>query len=506
MFRVVIVEDEPPILRSIKEKIVSIDSDFKVVGEYYNGAAALLELDIVKPHVLITDLHMPVMDGETLLGRVRELYPDMLCVIVSGYQQFEYALMAVRKGIVDYLVKPPTEASIAKLLADLKVRLLQSRTLVEAAILQRLVLPHSPVAGPDDADLGRYAQEYFYHASYLLLYAWLPAELELEPPAAALRSTAEGWLREGERCYPIASPGHECILLLGVHELREERMAACRDGLLALDGADSVAVVALPVAGGIGRLPDLLLQARKAAVQISRLRGLAFAAVAPGQAPEEAEPAGLPAADVSHLAAFVRKQKKQEFARALAAALPPGELGARPRTAWIKALQRLVRALEPHVPFAAPEGVFARMEDELAQAMWSTRDPEVARGHLQRIFGRLFEEDDAAGAAGWPEAVEAYLQANFTANIALSDLAERFGLNPSYLSFVFKSRKGRSPGEHLIELRVEEAKRLIREHPRLLFKDIAEQVGYPDPYYFSKLFKQWVGLTPTEYKRGQRFD
>ncbi|MDG0809579.1 helix-turn-helix domain-containing protein [Cohnella rhizosphaerae] len=506
MFRVVIVEDEPPILRSIKEKIAAIDPDFKVVGEYYNGAAALLEMDIVQPHVLITDLHMPVMDGEALLERVRERYPDMLCVILTGYQQFEYARMAVRMGVVDYLLKPPTEATIGELLVSLRRRLLQNQTLVESFILQRLLLPHSSVAHAD-AELERYAREYFYHASYMLLYAWLPPELERDFPAAQLRNAAEAWLQDGERCYALAAPSHECILLLGVHELGGTRLGAWA-AAGGPGGPDSAAVLAIPLrSGGIAGVPGALQLARRAAPQLSRMAGAAFAVLSPGEGAGEPPRAELPAAAVSHMAAFVRKRRKPEFMQALTAAIGDIGLGSLPRSTWIRTLQRLARELTPHAGAAETEGVPERMENEIAQAIWGAAQPEIALAHLTRIFGRLCEEDGSdEESAGWPEEVEAYLKANFTSNLSLADLAERFGLNPSYLSFVFKSKRGKSPGDYLIELRIEEAKRLIREFPRLLFKDIAEQVGYPDPYYFSKLFKQWAGMTPTEYKRGQRFD
>ncbi|HEY0828179.1 MAG TPA: response regulator [Bacilli bacterium] len=504
MFRIIIVEDEPPIIRSIKEKIINIDPDFKVVGEYHNGEAALLEMDIVKPHVLITDLRMPVMDGTTLLERVREEYPEMICVILSGYQNFEYTRMAIRKGVTDYLLKPPTEETIFELLVGIKKKLMQNQSLIESEILQHLVFPHQH-AHENDVRIDKMAKEYFYHANYVMLYAWIPTELQQDLPVQLLLLKVRGWLKKGERHYLISSLANEFIVVFGVHELHDKRYLECEALIRSLSGIDSVSFVLLPIEGWISRIPELLVKARKAAYVNNYAAQASVVIVKADDMTHEPHRMDLPVNAINHLLSFLRKQKNHEFNKQFVSMIRASNLETYPRVLWIKTMQHLVQTLETHVQPPINSSKARSMEDEIAQAIWGTVNSAVIIEHLKQIFGRFFQEYEETEETDWITDVEEYLKKYYVSSISLTDLSEKFNLNASYLSYVFKSKKNKSPNDYLIELRVEEAKRLIKEHPRLLFKDIAEQVGYPDPYYFSKLFKQWTGLTPTEYKRTQYF-
>ncbi|MCD9023756.1 response regulator transcription factor [Cohnella silvisoli] len=501
MFRIIIVEDEPPIIRSIKEKITNVDPDFKVVGEYHNGESALLEMDIVKPHVLITDLHMPVMNGTALLERVREEYPEVICVILSGYQNFEYTRMAIRKGITDYLLKPPTEETIFELLVVIKKKLMQNQSLIESEILQHLVFPNQHT-NDNDAKTEKMAKEYFYHANYVMLYAWTSPELQTDLPVQSLLSKAAEWLKEGERYYLISSLANEFIVLFGVHDLHDKRYEECEALIRSLPDIDSITFVLLPIEGWISKIPGLLVKARKAALVNNYADQASMVIVKADDMVYDPGRIELPVDSLNHLISFMRKQKKTEFEKQFVSMLSACKLEAFPKVTVIRTLQHIVQMLEPNVQPPINSSTARSMEDEIEQAIWGTANSTEIIEHMKRIFGRLFQESETEE-TDWLTDVEEYLKKYYVSNISLTDLSEKFNLNASYLSYVFKSKKNKSPIDFLIELRVEEAKRLIREHPRLLFKDIAEQVGYPDPYYFSKLFKQMTGLTPTEYKRNQ---
>ncbi len=500
MFRVVIVEDEPPIIRSMKEKIARADPDFKVVGEYYNGEAALLELDIFKPHVLITDLEMPVMDGTVLLDKVRTLYPDIICVILSGYQKYEYTRMAVRKGITDYLLKPPTEENIGELLATLKLQLLQNQSLIETEILQQLFFPNRQQAD-FRLNAAKFAKEYYYHAHYVALYAWIPPELRQECPSEPLIEAIGGWLAAGERQYSVSSLAHERLLLVGAHDVPDSRLAALERKLLSLSGMANVSFAVLHAAGGVDRIPALLPKLYKAAGGVNRPAAVAFVHVRADEPIKEPGRIELPADAVNHLIAFARKRRRAEFGKQTAELLADLASGGYPRIVWIKTARHLLQILETHIDPPLPSDIYRSMEDEIDRLVWGVPDIADISGGLTRLFERLLQDDEAVQGTDWLTDVESYLRNHYTSNPTLTELADKFELNPSYLSYVFKSKRGKSPTDYMIELRIEEAKRLISEFPRLLFKDIAEQVGCSDPYYFSKQFKQGTGQTPTEYKR-----
>ncbi|PQP83787.1 DNA-binding response regulator [Paenibacillus sp. PCH8] len=106
MYKVLLVEDETVIRQGLRELIVQASSQFKVTGEASSGTEALDFLRCEVPDVLITDIRMREMDGLTLVSKARDMYPELLMLIISGYGEFEYARRAMEYGVLNYLLKP----------------------------------------------------------------------------------------------------------------------------------------------------------------------------------------------------------------------------------------------------------------------------------------------------------------------------------------------------------------------------------------------------------------
>ncbi len=96
------------------------------------------------------------------------------------------------------------------------------------------------------------------------------------------------------------------------------------------------------------------------------------------------------------------------------------------------------------------------------------------------------------------------LEKEYDQNFELERLADRVGMNASYISRLFKFKTGQTITDYLIGIRIAKAKELLIEHPDLKNYEIAEKVGYSDPVYFNKLFKKMCGMTPKDYKSGCR--
>lgn len=93
-----------------------------------------------------------------------------------------------------------------------------------------------------------------------------------------------------------------------------------------------------------------------------------------------------------------------------------------------------------------------------------------------------------------------FIKENFTREINLNSLAKNFNFNASYLSKLFKKYHNETPVKYLLNLRINEAKHLLRSRPELDIKAIGELVGYPDQFYFSRIFKHMTGKSPSEFR------
>lgn len=123
MYKVIIVDDEQSMSRSLKKIITSGNLEFKVVGEADDGKQALLLIEKNNPDLVITDIRMPRMDGLKLTERIKKEYGHIEVIIVSGYDQFSYAQKALRFGVNDYLLKPIIPSDVIKILKRLADKL-----------------------------------------------------------------------------------------------------------------------------------------------------------------------------------------------------------------------------------------------------------------------------------------------------------------------------------------------------------------------------------------------
>ncbi|UGB31945.1 response regulator transcription factor [Metabacillus sp. B2-18] len=104
--RVVIVDDEQLIRQGIKHYMQWEQEGFQIVGEASNGQEALELIEKTKPHIVLTDIVMPIMDGEELTRIVKSKYPHIEIIILSSYGDFEYVRSTFQNGAVDYILKP----------------------------------------------------------------------------------------------------------------------------------------------------------------------------------------------------------------------------------------------------------------------------------------------------------------------------------------------------------------------------------------------------------------
>ena len=109
MIKVFLVEDEIIIREGIRYNIDWEKEGLEFVGEASDGELAYPLIQKTKPDILITDIKMPFMDGLELSRLVKQEMPEVKIIILSGYDEFEYAREGIDIGITDYLLKPVSE-------------------------------------------------------------------------------------------------------------------------------------------------------------------------------------------------------------------------------------------------------------------------------------------------------------------------------------------------------------------------------------------------------------
>ncbi len=124
MYKVLLVDDENRITRGLRQIIPWEKLNCVVAGTAYNGEAGLQLAEELKPDILITDIHMPYMDGLEMIALLKPRHRAMKYIILSGYSDFKYAQRGIQLGVDNYVLKPvderELESSIRKAISDIE--------------------------------------------------------------------------------------------------------------------------------------------------------------------------------------------------------------------------------------------------------------------------------------------------------------------------------------------------------------------------------------------------
>jgi two component transcriptional regulator, araC family len=116
LYKILLVDDEEEVRKSIIKKINWEEEGFLVVGDAENGVEALEKIDNLNPDLVFTDIRMPYMDGLALINEINIRYPLIKSIIFSGFDDFDYAKEAIKMGVIEYVLKPVSAVELTDIL------------------------------------------------------------------------------------------------------------------------------------------------------------------------------------------------------------------------------------------------------------------------------------------------------------------------------------------------------------------------------------------------------
>lgn len=517
--KIAIVDDEELIRNGLAKMIARMELPATVIGTAGDGTECLKLVSEVEPDIVLTDIRMPHMDGLELIEQLARHYPGVRTVILSGYDDFEYAKQAIRLGCKDYLVKPPNYTELhallqalyaefsrerAKLLDDMQKKevLHRNRLLLQTDYLRSLLArpsSHSP------EDLQASAAKLDIHfAGERYLCALLKCERRYELQGKYSRAE---WELLKYACLNIAS-----------------ELAA--DALCLFDEQEHL-VLLLP-----DKQPyeDLCGQVQEVRSKLAHYLKLDFSAALSSPCPVvslyqgycEAKrllplrlvrdnPVLITAKDAvghqyedidSHLQ-LLRELRDLELPGGLAGRLEQWLQSVKAAAYSPEALQRLEQELRLAITLLARQSPQAQAWLERLDAADSLAE------YIAPVLQLEQERLERQGGAGYGnQAVEraiAYIRQHYRSSLNLASLSEHVHMNPAYFSVMFKKHTGLGVVEYITAVRIDAAKKLLAETDIKTY-EIAEATGFHDPAYFSTIFKRQVGMTPQTYRHSSAID
>ena len=489
MLRVVIVDDEPVLVRSLQTMMERAQCDVSIVGTANDGVTGL---DIIRernPDLVFADISMPVIDGLQLIEILRQEGNDVPVVILSGYKEFDYAKRAVALDVVDYLVKPINPVDFRSFLENVSQKIRQERhEKIRAQLNLAMRNPEASIPGwvqPMRFDCWKICFGVF---SY---YRKMGVDVESE----GLRNTLlevlnrccrvnDVWLSETR--YP-----NEFNLFLITGDAEDSRIQAiydaCRENL-----PHQTVTVAL---GGRSLGAAGLRAAAKKANTILQ-SGAVFADSR--FLLQETPSVQYSKEEIVTLCKFLRSGEEAKVSRLLQQNLKKCREKACTQAGLAMMLKQILQGCgKEDLQMEADYHVGMLLEQsQNYDALLKNLEVLLFKSNARNEF--MLNEKSSRAII---DTVATHLAAHASEKISLQTLAEEFGFNYTYLSYLFKKTLGKSPSEYLTQCRIDQAKRLLTQSEDHSIKEISNAVGYDDPYYFSRIFKATTGLSPSEYRK-----
>lgn len=545
MLKIFLAEDEVVVRETIKRMIPWEELGFELVGEAADGEMALPLLIRQQPDLLITDIKMPFMDGLTLARLAKKEIPGLKVVILSGYDDFNYAKQAIGIGVEDYLLKPITKNALIERLSEIRSRYEHEKTQKEYyEKFQREMQAYEKNSSRDffEALVGGSMDmmEVYKRAEKLGLdivaeaYNVLIFTMNCDEDFSGQRDEYSSWEAESLELLENFFAGHSSamlfrsnifsygVLLKGQRETIEENTRACVDEIRKiLSRQDGRREWFLAVGQSVERLSQIQKSYHTASRAFSQ-RYLYDENILyydemetmehPGGQAETEDNAYLQKVDVNALnPAILQKflsnglqEETENFVKDYFY-----EIGQEPMESLVFRNYVILNVRFSVISFIKGLGCdtnemeSADTEEVLAE---SGKNMESAIAYAKKMISQAIEiRDQNSGNKNrsiLKTAVDFIDSHYMDEEISLNTVANVANVSSNHFSALFSQNMGQTFIEYLTSLRMNKAKELLR-CTGMRSSEIAGEIGYKDAHYFSYLFKKTQGMTPSDYRKAR---
>lgn len=540
MYKLMIVEDEPLIRAGLKQYFNWPDLGIHTILEAENGKQGIETALNEQPDLVITDIRMPEIDGLEMIEKLRGELPDTLFVILTGYNEFQYAQRAIRTGgVQEYLLKPlQYKESLETIHHCMEILKKKTKERHIRTRLERESMENSKHRGSqivkllleEDAVLDEQAVRTLMDFS-CGTQIYQPLVATCLPPASGWRQLGTNWRNQMEQTIIKAvrmmiRPGANLHILSYYSKSKMYSIGI-------FDAADLL----IPDSKVDEHLNVVLQHAS------SEIRASMFTAL------------GSPAQDPLKLGANLRQLEKTLYQRFFR----PGRLF-RPQLADSKSehkkeplaqltdkdMQAMMSCLEngdaaetkqlmlnlaQTAAKSSPDKLLAYLQEVISVTLRfaSKHDIQMDGVYSERLFNLSCVDDfqsleqlfDWIGSwilhlnAVYEEVkenqndtqtellfkkIESFILEHIDQDVTLQMVADRFFYNPSYLSRFFKSKLNKNYLTFVTEIRIRYAQQCLAD-PQMLITDACKMCGYKSYKHFVKTFKNITRMTPTEYRK-----
>ena len=534
--KVFLVEDEMVIRRGIKNSIDWEKEGYIFCGEASDGELAYPMIIKEKPDILITDIRMPFMDGLELCKLVKKELPNIKILILSGYDEFDYAKEAIRLGVTEYLLKPISSGKLLEALNGVSEsirREKEDKDLVrkymeemrenteheKQKFFEQMIAGNLSMA--DALETGKKYEMNLSAGMYNLLLFRFTLGKENRKSGELLGEAEYAIEKLTERLeyvfeFQRGVEGWAFLLMADNEEQMSERVKELSKDLEEIMKNYST----IAYFGGIGqpvaRLRELEESFREAeralaarfTMELNRIisvEDIRMAQNVDTLDDIEITSCGEIEKTRTMLEKFLNngaEDEIDEFVDVYINELPEENLKSVLMRQYI-IMDAYIVMMSFCEKIEGIEGEMQAQSEELKNSMKTIQTLEEIKNYIRMLLKKIIGVRDTISGRRYSDIIEIakdqIRKTYMSDEISLNTIAAEVGMSPSYFSSIFSKEMGKTFVEYLTEIRMDRAKELLM-CSSMKTSEIGYEVGYKDPHYFSYIFKKTQNCTPKEFR------
>ncbi|TWT05907.1 response regulator transcription factor [Planomicrobium sp. CPCC 101079] len=500
--RVLIVDDEMLIRQGIINYIDWESEGFRIVGEASNGKEAMLLIEQFRPHIVITDIVMPIMDGIDLVKEGKRAFPDIEIIVLSSFEDFDYVRSTFQSGVADYILKPklngPELIRILNRVAAKIPGLKRSDSLPESKRSTEEMLENM-LLGYESSFDKTILSTIFNKSHFGLVAIYGKSRNPLHLKTALKRAN-----HDGVAVFPILTEEKDVTVLINFSPNQLETIKKTM-GMLAQEDLSLTWILSEPF-GSIDDMKkvydDSLMKMKKYLFYLADQSLLIY----DNLPPENKKQVHF---DLNH---FIELFKDRLFNPAFAYLTDYVDyLATQYKNDSLEFKSFLgnvifnVLVLLGNMKYEIEDiekkkySYFSNINEA------NSVEEALAQFHefIDGVQTIIFSHSAAGEQHNNLDKMLKYIEQHYTEPLRLSEIANHFHFNPSYLSSYFSTHHKEGFSEYLNRVRIKKAMELL-ENSSVSISNISGMVGYSEHSYFCKVFKKITGMSPGNYRKEYR--